>query len=290
MPSTSTRMPGCTWSPSAPIAPVHAQRAPSGDQPVGLASRAVAAVGDELVEPLCFHACLLRLTARINCVILAAGRAQTWCLRPPRPESEMDRRVLRLHGRFAYFSAKIIAYRAFARQRANDSTSGEKCGIMEKVRIREAGLWQTAILRKTRETRVRGGHPWLYASEIETTEGECAGGDVHRRIQLQGHVSRPRALQSPLADHAAACSPRRMKRWTRPFSAAALKWPGNTESASATWTVAAWSIRSRTSWPGLIVDKFADVLSMQTLSLGMDMRKEMLARFPVRDHRGEGRL
>ena len=30
--------------------------------------------------------------------------------------------------------------------------------------------------------------------------------------------------------------------------------------------------------PGLIVDKFADVLSMQTLSLGMDMRKEMLAR------------
>ena len=33
------------------------------------------------------------------------------------------------------------------------------------------------------------------------------------------------------------------------FSAAALKWPGNTESASATWTVAAWSIRNRTSCP-----------------------------------------
>ena len=28
-----------------------------------------------------------------------------------------------------------------------------------------------AILRKTRETRVRGGHPWIYASEIESTEG-----------------------------------------------------------------------------------------------------------------------
>ena len=25
-------------------------------------------------------------------------------------------------------------------------------------------------LRKTRETRVRGGHPWIYASEIETVD------------------------------------------------------------------------------------------------------------------------
>ena len=31
-------------------------------------------------------------------------------------------------------------------------------------------------LRKPRETRVRSGHPWLYASEIERVEGESAAG------------------------------------------------------------------------------------------------------------------
>ena len=31
-------------------------------------------------------------------------------------------------------------------------------------------------LRKTRETRVRGGHPWIYASEIEGVEGEFENG------------------------------------------------------------------------------------------------------------------
>ena len=35
-----------------------------------------------------------------------------------------------------------------------------------------------AMLRKTRETRVRGGHPWIYASEIETVEGELAPGGI----------------------------------------------------------------------------------------------------------------
>ena len=33
-------------------------------------------------------------------------------------------------------------------------------------------------LRKTRETRVRGGHPWIYASEIEKVEGDFENGDI----------------------------------------------------------------------------------------------------------------
>ena len=57
-------------------------------------------------------------------------------------------------------------------------------------------LWQKAILRKTRETRVRGGHPWLYASEIETTEGECAGGDVIDVYSCKGTFL-GRALYNP---------------------------------------------------------------------------------------------
>lgn len=36
----------------------------------------------------------------------------------------------------------------------------------------------TITLRKTRETRVRGGHPWIYASEIEKVEGAFENGDI----------------------------------------------------------------------------------------------------------------
>ena len=31
-------------------------------------------------------------------------------------------------------------------------------------------------LRKTRETRVRAGHPWIYNSEIEKVEGDFTPG------------------------------------------------------------------------------------------------------------------
>ena len=40
-------------------------------------------------------------------------------------------------------------------------------------------------LRKTRETRVRGGHPWIYASEIEKVEGEFENGASHGRGVLR---------------------------------------------------------------------------------------------------------
>ena len=36
----------------------------------------------------------------------------------------------------------------------------------------------TVTLRKTRETRVRGGHPWIYASEIEKVDGAFENGDI----------------------------------------------------------------------------------------------------------------
>ena len=35
-----------------------------------------------------------------------------------------------------------------------------------------------AFLRKTRESRVRSGHPWVFASDIEKVEGEFENGDV----------------------------------------------------------------------------------------------------------------
>ena len=35
-----------------------------------------------------------------------------------------------------------------------------------------------AILRPTREARVRSGHPWVFSSDIEKAQGEFEPGDV----------------------------------------------------------------------------------------------------------------
>ena len=134
-----------------------------------------------------------------------------------------------------------------------------------------------AILRKTRETRVRGGHPWIYASEIETTEGECAPGDVIDVHSCKGTFL-GRALYNPRSQITLRMLTTQDEAVDEDFFRRRLE--------------VAWEYRKRLCdvdscrvvysesdfLPGLIVDKFANVLSMQTLSLGMDMRKEMLAR------------
>ena len=134
-----------------------------------------------------------------------------------------------------------------------------------------------AILRKTRETRVRGGHPWIYASEIDKTEGECAPGDIIDVYSCKGTML-GRALYNPRSQ----ITLRMLTTQDEPVDEAFFR----------SRLTDAWEYRKRLCdtqscrvvysesdfLPGLVVDKFGDVLVMQTLSLGMDMRKDMLAR------------
>ena len=43
-----------------------------------------------------------------------------------------------------------------------------------------------AILKKTRESRVRSGHPWVFASDIERVEGAFEPGDVVEVVSGRG--------------------------------------------------------------------------------------------------------
>lgn len=134
-----------------------------------------------------------------------------------------------------------------------------------------------AILRKTRETRVRGGHPWIYASEIEKTEGDCAPGDIIDVYSAKGAM-----LGKALFNPRSQITLRMLTMHDEPTDEAFFR----------RRLTDAWEYRKRLCdvescrlvfsesdfLPGLIVDKFAGTLVMQTLSLGMDMRKDMLAR------------
>lgn len=141
-------------------------------------------------------------------------------------------------------------------------------------------------LRKTRETRVRSGHPWLYASEIERVEGESAAG-VAEVYSAKGTFL-ARALYSPASQIALRILTTHDEPIDADFFARRVR--------------TAWEYRQRFCdvnscraiyaeadfLPGLVVDKFGGVLVVQVLSLGMELWKRELTDILVEVIRPEG--
>ena len=130
-------------------------------------------------------------------------------------------------------------------------------------------------LRKTRETRVRGGHPWIYASEIERVEGEFENGDIVDVADFRGKFI-GRGFYNPQSQISLRILTRNDEPCDRDFFAKRI---------SDAWEFRKiWCdpnscrlIYSESDFlPGLVVDKFGDVLVMQSLSLGIDRIKDML--------------
>ena len=141
-------------------------------------------------------------------------------------------------------------------------------------------------LRKTRETRVRSGHPWLYASEIERVEGENAAG-VAEVYSAKGAFL-ARALYNPASQIALRILTTHDEPIDADFFARRVR--------------TAWEYRQRFCdvnscraiyaeadfLPGLVVDKFGGVLVVQVLSLGMELWKRELTDILVEVIRPEG--
>ena len=141
-------------------------------------------------------------------------------------------------------------------------------------------------LRKTRETRVRSGHPWLYASEIERVEGESAAG-VAEVYSAKGTFL-ARALYNPASQIALRILTTHDEPIDADFFARRVR--------------TAWEYRQRFCdvnscraiyaeadfLPGLAVDKFGGVLVVQVLSLGMELWKRELTDILVEVIRPEG--
>lgn len=132
-------------------------------------------------------------------------------------------------------------------------------------------------LLRGREHTVLAGYLWIYAGHIAETAGEPAPGDVVEVCTHSGRVI-GRGLFNP---H----SKIRVRLLT--FSNEPIDekfWAARIESAAAlrrrvvSDTNAYRLIHGESDFlPGLIVDRYGDVLVMQILSFGMDRRKERLA-------------
>lgn len=131
-------------------------------------------------------------------------------------------------------------------------------------------------LRKNQDRRLRAGHPWIFSNEIESYEGAVEDGDVLDVLDSRGAF-----LGRGYVNRRSLIAVRLLTRGRDEIDAAFFKkriqralahreglYPGDD---------ALRVVSSEGDFlPGLVVDRYADVLSVGLLTLGMDVRREML--------------
>lgn len=134
-------------------------------------------------------------------------------------------------------------------------------------------------LRKGNLSRLVRGHPWIYANEIAKVTGEPRHGDI---VKVSDHRQRP--MGCGLFNAKSQIAVRRLsQRASVEVSESLFR-----ERIGSAWAFRRQHLRDLSCCrvvnsesdflPGLILDKYHDRFVMQTLTLGMDMRKrEILA-------------
>ena len=133
----------------------------------------------------------------------------------------------------------------------------------------------TITLRKTRETRVRGGHPWIYASEIEKVEGEFENGDSVDVADFRGKFI-GRGFYNPQSQISLRILTRRDEPCDRAFFARRIQDAWDYRRLLCDPNSCRLIYSESDFLPGRVVDKFGDILVLQSLSLGIERVKDML--------------
>ena len=130
-------------------------------------------------------------------------------------------------------------------------------------------------LRKTRETRVRGGHPWIYASEVEKVEGAFENGDIVDVHDFRGKYI-GRGFYNPQSQLALRILTRNDEPCDRAFFEGRVRDAWEYRQLLCDPDSCRLIYSESDFLPGLVVDKFGDVLVLQSLSLGIERIKDML--------------
>lgn len=125
--------------------------------------------------------------------------------------------------------------------------------------------------------RIFHGHEWIYASEIKKSFGNPQPGDV---ITLKDFRDRPlgTAIYNPNSQIVARRFSRRRQDLDLDFFTRriqqAIQLRSQIDGLDETLCRLVWS--ESDGIPGLIVDRYGDHLAVQTLTLAMDMRKDLI--------------
>jgi 23S rRNA (cytosine1962-C5)-methyltransferase len=124
--------------------------------------------------------------------------------------------------------------------------------------------------------RIFHGHEWVYATEIRKTFGDPQPGDV---VTLKDFSDRPlgSAIYNPQSQIVARRFSRRRKDLDLDFFTRrirqAIEYRERKEIDPKLCRLV-WS--ESDGIPGLIIDRYGDHVSVQTLTLAMDLRKELI--------------
>ncbi|MBB6636216.1 class I SAM-dependent rRNA methyltransferase [Cohnella thailandensis] len=131
------------------------------------------------------------------------------------------------------------------------------------------------VLARSRRPRLEQGHPWIYANEIERTEGEPVPGDL---VEIHNHKGQYLATgywnpSSQITVRIVSYQPLQAmdEDWFRDkfrqCAAYRERFVGAERSCRVVFGEADFL-------PGLVVDRFEDVLVVQVLTLGMDVARD----------------
>nr|WP_042162783.1 class I SAM-dependent rRNA methyltransferase [Paenibacillus gorillae] len=143
---------------------------------------------------------------------------------------------------------------------------------MNEVSENKAKIW----LQRGRKNRLELGHPWIYANEIERVEGDAAPGGIvdvvsHKGKFLASGYYNP---QSQITVRVVSYKP--LEEMDAAFFRERLQQCADHRSRFVPDRDCRLVYGEADFLPGLTVDRFNDVLVVQLLTLGMDMRREAL--------------
>jgi len=133
-------------------------------------------------------------------------------------------------------------------------------------------------LKRWSEKRILAGHPWIYAGQVARLRGELADGDPVDVEYWRGRFL-GRGLVNRKSQIVVRLFTRQQEELDDAFFRERLRWAIEYRRKIVAGTNAYRLVYSEGDFlPGLIVDRYADILVIQTLTVGMDQRKAMIAR------------
>ena len=140
------------------------------------------------------------------------------------------------------------------------------------------------VLRPGKDARLRAGHLWVYRTEIARLDGAPQDGEA---VLVRAASGRPLGMgllntRSVIAVRLLATEEREIdERFFRDRLETAVSLRARLRPPATAASARRLVYSEGDYLPGLIVDRYGDVLVIQTLTLGMDRRKELLVRLLI---------